>query len=426
MPDNEWKARQRDRQQKTNEWEERQREREKRQKEWEEKQKEREKKERAWANRVSKSKSHIDTIISMARSAEPSSEASSAFADMIIGVATGGISIALESLLGQRNHLRERAQYLKSCSEKNKSAWEYFSRYKHEMIGEDKAQASSALFSVRDKLNAAWGDLNEKKQKVNDSLQRAKEEKEKERAAKQAAWEERQRVKIEKQKIWEEKQKAWEDRQKIKAEKQNEWEARQKERQQKQTEWEARQRERERKQKEWEERQKERERKQKEWEERQRERQRRQSEWESRQRSRGSSSRSGGGRSGGGGKKDCYLTTACIQAKGLSDNCYELQILREFRDNILICTPIGKRAVDEYYELAPNIVGRINQRADSLLIWRSIYKDIIEAVRLIENGYNNEAFNLYKDMTFRLMNVDKNTIIPNNWVSSDAEQMKLY
>lgn len=388
-----------------NDWEARQKERERKQREWEAKQKEREKKERDWENRVNKSKSHLDNVTSMTRSAEPSSEASSAFADMIIGIATGGLSIALESLLGQRNHLRERAQYLKSCSEKLKSGWEYFNKHKHEMIGEDKAQASSSLASIREKLNAAWGDLNEKKQKVNESLQRAKEEKEKERAAKQAAWEERQRVKAEKQRIWEEKQKAWQERQKLKAEKQKEWEARQKERQQKQKEWEERQRERERKQKEWEERQKERERKQKEWEERQRERQRRQAEWESRQRSRERSPRGGGGRSGGRGKKDCYLTTACIEAKGLTDDCYELRILREFRDNILLRTPVGKKAVKEYYQLAPSIVNRINLRADSLLVWRSIYKDIIEAVCLIELGNHTAAFKLYKNMTYRLKEI---------------------
>ena len=288
MKDDEWEARKNEREKKQREWEERQREREKKQKEWEERQQVREKKQREWEERVSRSKSHLDTISSLARSADPSSEVSSAFADMILAIATGGVSIILQNLLGEMDTIKQRSQYLRTCSNKIKDARNYFNQHKNEMIGQDKAQAFSSISHVQERINSAWGDLTENRKRVSDSIQRAREEKEKERAAKQAAWEERQRVRAEKQREYEEKKKAWEERQKLKAEKQKEWEARQKEREQlkaaKQKEWEERQRERDRKQKEWEERQREREQKQREWEERQRERERRQAEWEARQR----------------------------------------------------------------------------------------------------------------------------------------------
>ncbi len=100
------------------EWEARQKDRERKQKEWEERQRERERKHIAWENKVNSSKSHLDTILSMARDAQPYSEASSAFADTIIAIATGGVSSMLQSLLGERNALNERSSYLSSCSNK--------------------------------------------------------------------------------------------------------------------------------------------------------------------------------------------------------------------------------------------------------------------------------------------------------------------
>ena len=57
--------------------------------------------------------------------------------------------------------------------------------------------------------------------------------------------------------------------------------------------------------------------------------------------------------SNGGG---CYITTACVHAKGLSDNCYELQILRMYRDTWLINQKEGKALIGEYYRIAPIII----------------------------------------------------------------------
>lgn len=39
----------------------------------------------------------------------------------------------------------------------------------------------------------------------------------------------------------------------------------------------------------------------------------------------------------------CYLTTACVAARGLPDTCTELQTLRAFRDGVLARQPGGQQ-----------------------------------------------------------------------------------
>ena len=43
-----------------------------------------------------------------------------------------------------------------------------------------------------------------------------------------------------------------------------------------------------------------------------------------------------------GNSSGCYLTSACIFAKGLKDDCHELTTLRQFRDQWLAKTTKGK------------------------------------------------------------------------------------
>lgn len=109
-----------------------------------------------------------------------------------------------------------------------------------------------------------------------------------------------------------------------------------------------------------------------------------------------SSSESG---SGGG---LCYLTTACVNIRGLPDNCLELNVLRNFRDRILLQTPNGRKTVEEYYQIAPEVVQAVNEKDNSSEIWDSVYQDIRKAVQLVLSGDFNGAFEHYKEMTLRL------------------------
>lgn len=100
----------------------------------------------------------------------------------------------------------------------------------------------------------------------------------------------------------------------------------------------------------------------------------------------------------------CYLTTACVEHKGLPDNCLELTTLRDFRDNYLRKLPSGDEEIAEYYRTAPKIVDTINHRTDVDLVYDEMYSNEIKpCVDLILQGRNDEAYQKYKKLVTSLM-----------------------
>ena len=105
-----------------------------------------------------------------------------------------------------------------------------------------------------------------------------------------------------------------------------------------------------------------------------------------------------GGSSGG-----CYLTTACVEQRGLSDDCIELTTLRSFRDTYMRMSEIGEKDVEEYYQTAPKIVNAINQSDEADKVYENIYYDIIQpCVSLIQSGKYEDAYKKYKTMVQQL------------------------
>ena len=98
----------------------------------------------------------------------------------------------------------------------------------------------------------------------------------------------------------------------------------------------------------------------------------------------------------------CYLTTACVNSMNLPDNCLELKILRKFRNTILMPTSKGRKAVKEYYEIAPQIVHSIDGQKDAKNILQQVYTDIRHAISLVLNKDFEGAFEHYKQMTLNL------------------------
>ena len=99
----------------------------------------------------------------------------------------------------------------------------------------------------------------------------------------------------------------------------------------------------------------------------------------------------------------CFLTSACVSAKGLSDNCHELQTLRHYRDNWLSKTEGGLAAIAHYYIVAPKIVAAIDKRNERIEIYEKIYEEMIQpCVEFIEQKKYQDAFELYKRMTLQL------------------------
>lgn len=93
----------------------------------------------------------------------------------------------------------------------------------------------------------------------------------------------------------------------------------------------------------------------------------------------------------------CFLTSACMIAKGLPDDCKELTVLRDFRDNWLKQQPGGIEDIAEYYMVAPKIVERINAESNALDTWNELYETlVVPCVEMIQQEKMVEAYQLYK------------------------------
>ena len=113
---------------------------------------------------------------------------------------------------------------------------------------------------------------------------------------------------------------------------------------------------------------------------------------------------SDGNKSGTSEDKDgCFISSACSLSLGLQDDCYELTILRSFRDEHLKKTIHGRESVNLYYEIAPKIVNSININKKSKEIYRSIYdKLIIPCINYIELGDYEKAQKHYMNIVNKL------------------------
>ncbi len=99
----------------------------------------------------------------------------------------------------------------------------------------------------------------------------------------------------------------------------------------------------------------------------------------------------------------CYLTSACVEAKGLPDDCRELTVLRNFRDGYMRTTSTGTADICEYYHTAPVIVEKIKSLPNAKEIFDRLYSElVIPCVEMIESGKNEEAYTAYKNYTKKL------------------------
>ena len=95
----------------------------------------------------------------------------------------------------------------------------------------------------------------------------------------------------------------------------------------------------------------------------------------------------------------CYITSAVCYSLDKTDDCYELNIFRKFRDNWLRYRPDGEQLIEDYYAIAPLIVSKINKLSNSKEIYKAIWQKYLKnCLNLIESGKNQECSNLYKKM----------------------------
>lgn len=102
-------------------------------------------------------------------------------------------------------------------------------------------------------------------------------------------------------------------------------------------------------------------------------------------------------------KSSCYLTTACVVAADLPDNCYELETLRSFRDGWLTSQPFGSQAIKEYYSFAPKVVEAIDKSADRACVYKNMFKDLVQkSIAKIEQKDYQGAYETYRDYALEL------------------------
>lgn len=103
--------------------------------------------------------------------------------------------------------------------------------------------------------------------------------------------------------------------------------------------------------------------------------------------------------------KLCYITTAVCESIHKSDDCRELTLLREYRDNILSNEEGGKDIINEYYDIAPTIVKRINRSEDPDAEYLHLYDEfILKCIKSIEDKEYDKCRKTYTDMVTELKN----------------------
>ena len=80
------------------------------------------------------------------------------------------------------------------------------------------------------------------------------------------------------------------------------------------------------------------------------------------------------------------------------DNCYELKVLRWFRDNF-----VSKEDIDHYYKVAPIIVETIDKTENADVIYKYIYDNIVDySIKQIEQKSYDMAYSRYKNSVLLL------------------------
>ena len=102
---------------------------------------------------------------------------------------------------------------------------------------------------------------------------------------------------------------------------------------------------------------------------------------------------------GGFKTKLCYITTAVCESLGKPDDCYELQMLRQYRDQYLAAQEDGAMLIDTYYDIAPTIVTRINKCEDAKQIYQDIYQTYLNpCIQTMEQNENEKCKEIYVSM----------------------------
>jgi len=89
------------------------------------------------------------------------------------------------------------------------------------------------------------------------------------------------------------------------------------------------------------------------------------------------------------------LATTVFKVVGGLDDCSELKILRDFRDNVLSLTEGGQLLIKSYNLNKQSYVDYIESCSDKMGIYNFIYDLVLQAIVAIINKDYLKAINLY-------------------------------
>ncbi len=97
----------------------------------------------------------------------------------------------------------------------------------------------------------------------------------------------------------------------------------------------------------------------------------------------------------------CYVTAACLEALGLAeaDRCYEICLLRLFRDEHVAKLADGPRVISDYRRKSPRILRAIENLEDPRGAYLCIHERwLVPWLGLVSNGRWDEAYAVYCEM----------------------------
>lgn len=100
---------------------------------------------------------------------------------------------------------------------------------------------------------------------------------------------------------------------------------------------------------------------------------------------------------------DCFVTTACCGAVGLPDDCFELEQLRRFREAVMRPTDRGRRVIDEYSIVGPEILRNIPEKERYLVLCNFYAVYVLPCVLLSRLGSKRTVMKLYAFGAIRLL-----------------------
>ncbi|MGI8725010.1 MAG: CFI-box-CTERM domain-containing protein [Methyloceanibacter sp.] len=99
---------------------------------------------------------------------------------------------------------------------------------------------------------------------------------------------------------------------------------------------------------------------------------------------------------------DCFITSACCEVLGLSDDCFELRSLRAYRDQVLASTPGGAADIALYYRIAPEILRAMPSATRHARLGAVYLLYILPAAVAARLGLPTLAHRIYRAMMQRL------------------------